>query len=355
MRARFRANRLARWFVVLALLSGCLAPVWVVASPNPEPGWVDAVQPTAASSSPLAREELSPFVPLSCYFPGKYPERQTPSVAPACATGSKSVAPAYLQTSSEGSAAGDTQLVQLERTHATEKGCVGAELAYIHRKADSRYVTNMQKYRMDGGRAEVRYGVDGNLEVGVVARALPVRLFTAPGKPVFPQVDGVGPVVSVVAKQAGQIGDSEWRYAVGGAKSVGNSEGRRYELPDDARATDTIYSLVSHQLADGVEAILGGSYFWLPDATGVPDKSGNSVGIGLEIRPADDWTVGVEGIHETLPKGGRSGVSILPDGARNLVNASVRKAIGGFNIETRVYRLNDSSYRQLDVALSKVF
>lgn len=249
----------------------------------------------------------------------------------------------------------DTRVVQMENIHTAKPGNWIVELAYLQRDADARYVANMQKYDLETGRAEVRYGVREGLEVSLGGRALPATLFTAAGQTPFGQVTDIDPIVSLGVKHSGGMSDTDWRYALGANKSVGNSNSRQFELPDDARAADGIYGMLSHPLIDGVDTIFGVQRAWLPSAGAGSDQTMDSLGLGFQVRPHHNWTVSLEAIAEDLPANGQSGVSLLADRTPGYVNASVRAAIGEVSLETALSRLDDPEYSQLDVALSKAF
>ncbi|MBI2944080.1 MAG: hypothetical protein HYY25_07755 [Candidatus Wallbacteria bacterium] len=249
----------------------------------------------------------------------------------------------------------DTRIVQMENIHTATPGNWIVELAYLQRDADTRYVANMQKYELETGRAEVRYGVRDGLEVSLGGRALPATLFTAVGQTPFGQVTDIEPIVSMGVKHSGGMSDTDWKYALGANKSLGNSNSRQFELPDDARAADAIYGVLSHPLIDGVDTLFGVQRAWLPSAGAGTDQTMDSLGLGFQVRPHRNWTVSLEAIAEDLPGNGQSGVSLLADRTPGYLNASVRAAIGEVALETALHRLDDPEYSQLDIALSKAF
>lgn len=250
----------------------------------------------------------------------------------------------------------DFRVVQVETTWLTPKGRLAAEVAYVDRNADLGYQANAAKVEMQTGRGELRYGLSDTVEVGAGATYLPANLTPLPGAPPFQWVSNVDPLIWLDAKHADQLGESDWRYAVGGSLALGQSSSERYSLPDDRRDTNALYALLSRPLGDEVDTTLGAGRAWLAAPAGFSAESMDSLSLGLRYRPAGDWSLGLEAIYESLPVTGRSGVAVLAgDLDRIFFNTSLRKAVGGLNVEAAIHRLDDPAYRQVDLAVSRVF
>ncbi len=330
-------------------------PIWLVTDEETAPP-----APSPRASRGPVKGPISPFVPEEAP-----PCRPAPApVAPAephdvcpvhgscgehiCMSGAKAPAPRVDST--------DFRVVQVETTSLTPEGRIAAEVAYVDRNADRGYQANAAKLEMQTGRGELRYGLSDTIEVGAGATWLPANLTPLPGAPPFPWVSSVDPLIWLGAKHADRLGESDWRYAVGGNLALGQSSSEQYALPDDRRDTNGIYALLSRPLGDEVDTTVGAGRAWLPGTGGLASEAMDSLSLGLRYRPATDWSLGVEAIHESLPATGRSGLAVLAGSMdRTFFNTSVRKACGGLNVEAALHRIDDPAYRQFDLAVSRTF